>query len=420
MSLAIRIGAMGLGFAQAVLIARLLGPAGYGVVAVTLSVATLVASLALLGLGGFAVREVSRLNIRAQFGALKGFVAWAAVIVLAAAATGGAAIAGLAALPDLALPPELAWGVAIVPPMAMLILLRGVSQGFGKVFDAQAPTELVRPATMVLALGAALIFAFPLTVDGALILLIAANAIALSLAGLAVLRTLARDVPDGPMVFYGSEWTRNAALFFGVGVLATLQAELNTLLLGWLSGPLETGLFQPVLRFAPVMLIAVQAVIMPLTPRVSELWEQGETARLKQVVGLATITTTAAVVVTCAALLVLAPWLLSAFGPAFTANVPALVWLAAAQIFNAACGPVAMILDMTNHQRFTMWSLAASIAANILIGVWLIPQQGAYGAAIAMALSIFVWNLLMLVSVRRKLGFDPSLVGAVRSYSFAN
>lgn len=426
MSLTIRIAAMGLGFVQAVLIARLLGPAGYGVVAVTLSVATLVASFALLGLGGFAVREVSRLNIRAQFGALRGFVAWAAVIVFAAAATGSAAIAGLVAMPGLALPPELAWGVAIVPPLAMLILLRGVSQGFGRVFDAQAPTELARPAAMVLALGAALVFAFPLTADGALILLIAANALALSLAGMAIIRTLAkdvpgaRDVPGGPMVFRSSEWIRDAAPFLGIGVLATLQAELNTLLLGWLSGPVETGLFQPVLRFVPIMLIAVQAVNVPLTPRISELWEQGETARLKQVVGLATITTTAAAVVTCAALLVLAPWLLSAFGSAFTANVPALVWLAAAQIFNAACGPVATLLDMTNHQRFTMWSLVASIAANILVGVWLIPSQGAYGAAIAMALSILVWNVLLLISVWRKLGFDPSLVGAVRSYSFEN
>jgi len=174
-----------------------------------------------------------------------------------------------------------------------------------------------------------------------------------------------------------------------------------------------------VLRFAPVMVIAIQAVNVPLTPRISELWEQGETERLKHIVRRAAITTTAGAMVTCAALLVLAPWLLSAFGAAFTVNVPALVWLAAAQIFNAACGPVATLLDMTNHQRFTIWGLVASIAANILVGVWLIPQQGAYGAAIAMALSIIVWNVLMLFFVWRKLGFDPSLVGAVRSHAFS-
>ena len=71
LSLTIRIGALGLGFAQAVLIARLLGPAGYGDFAVTLSAATLVASFALLGLGGFAVREVSTESLYTWFRALK-------------------------------------------------------------------------------------------------------------------------------------------------------------------------------------------------------------------------------------------------------------------------------------------------------------------------------------------------------------
>ena len=40
MSIAIRVAALGLGFLQAVLTARLLGPEGYGTVAVALSIAT--------------------------------------------------------------------------------------------------------------------------------------------------------------------------------------------------------------------------------------------------------------------------------------------------------------------------------------------------------------------------------------------
>jgi O-antigen/teichoic acid export membrane protein len=340
--------------------------------------------------------------------------------VFAGAAIGGAALAGFASLSDLGLPHELAWSAAIVPAMALLILWRSVSQGFGRVFDAQAPIELFRPGATVFALSAALVLAFPLTPDGALILLIAAYAIALALAGFALLRTLGGHVPRGPRTYRNAEWFRSATPFFGISVLAALQAELNTLLLGWLAGPVETGLFQPILRFAPIMLIAAHAVAMPLTPRISELWEQGETARLKHIVRRATFTTTAGAVVTCAALILLAPWLLSAFGAAFTANVTALMWLAAAQIFNAACGPIATLLDMTDHQRFTMWSLLGFIAANTLVGLWLIPDYGAYGAAIAMALGIVVRNVLMLIAVWRKLGFDPSLIGSIRSGVFAS
>jgi O-antigen/teichoic acid export membrane protein len=367
-----------------------------------------------MGLGGFAVREVSRLRVRAEFGALRGFVSWAAAIVIAMAAIGGAVIAVLTAMPSLGLPTELVWSAAIAPLMGTLFLLRAVSQGFGRVFDAQAPTDLLRPAAMVLALGVAMVFAFPVTVDGVLILLVAANALSLSLAVIAVLRIFAKDVPAEPKLYSRSDWIRCATPFFGTTVLIMLHAELNTLLLGWLSSPVETGLFQPVLRFVPVMVIAVYAVNVPLAPRISELWEQGETERLKHVVGLATISVTMVTGATCAALLVLAPWILSAFGMAFTANVPALLWLAVAQVFGAGCGPVAILLNMTGHQRQATVSLSVAVVINFALGLWLIPQLGAYGAAIAMSASICAWNILMLREVIRTLGFDPSLVGSAR------
>lgn len=64
-SIVIRTTAIGLGFIQAVLTARLLGPEGYGIVAVALSVATVAATLSVLGLGPLAVRELARLVAKA-------------------------------------------------------------------------------------------------------------------------------------------------------------------------------------------------------------------------------------------------------------------------------------------------------------------------------------------------------------------
>lgn len=411
LSLMIRIGAMGLGFAQAVLIARLLGPAGYGIFAVTLSAASLAASLGLLGLGGYAVREVSRLVARAEFGAVKGFVLAAVLVVFVAAATSGAVVAGMTALSRFDLPVELHWSLALTPLMAMVLLLRGVSQGFGRVFDAQAPTELVRPTAMVLVLGIALVFAVPINPSQTLMLLAVANVLALMLAVFVVGRVLANLARGKVKVYQAREWVRGAMPFLGTVVLATILLEMNTLMLVWLSGPKETGLFQPVLRMSMLMLIGAQAVIVPLSPRISELWEHGETERLRGVVRTATITFALTTIGICIVILLLAPWLLAAFGKAFTAGVPALALLAAAKIFSAACGPVAQLLDMTNHQRLSMFCLIPSILANFVVGYWLIPELGAYGAAIAMASNIVIWNVLMVIMVRRKLGFDPSLVG---------
>ena len=72
------------------------------------------------------------------------------------------------------------------------------------------------------------------------------------------------------------------------------------------------------------------------------------------------------------------------------------------------------MLNMTGHQTQAATSLLVALVANFALGIWLIPQHGAYGAAIAMSAGICVWNVLMMCEVRRRLGFDPSIVGAIR------
>ena len=73
-----------------------------------------------------------------------------------------------------------------------------------------------------------------------------------------------------------------------------------------------------------------------------------------------------------------------------------------------------MLLTMTEHSLKALACLAAALASNAALALWLVPEHGAHGAAQAMAAGIVVWNVAMLVSVHRSLGFDPSLVGALK------
>ena len=66
---------------------------------------------------------------------------------------------------------------------------------------------------------------------------------------------------------------------------------------------------------------------------------------------------------------------------------------------------------MTGHQGVTARCHLAGLTSNLLLGLWLIPGAGAYGAAIAFSSGVVVSNILMLVAVKRILGFNPSLVG---------
>lgn len=422
-SLIVRIAGLGLGFVQAVLIARTLGPEGYGLVAIAVSIVSLCATFALFGLAAYSVRELSRLHVRKESGAIIGFIIWSSLFVFLLSFLGGGLVSGISYTQTILVSgrlTELSWGIALVPLMALLILFRGISQGLGQVFDAQAPTELVRPIILTLVLGYLFTFAIPITTRGFMALLVVANASAFVIAVTMLVRKIKKKGLFVRRTMAWTEWFRGSVPFFGIAIVSTLQMEINTLLLGWLGGAEETGLFQPILRLAPIMLIAVQVVYVPLEPRVSELWEQQHIQRLSHIARLTTLVTTAGAFATCAVVLFASPWLLSAFGNAFTANIAALTWIAAAQIFNAACGPTAVLLAMSGNQLYSLYSLIVSLVTNLLLGLILIPAYGVYGAAMAMAGNIVVWNILMLLAVRRRLGFDPSLLGVIRQMPLPN
>ena len=90
---------------------------------------------------------------------------------------------------------------------------------------------------------------------------------AVAVAAWVAARTLTKVAPGEAMVFRTREWMLGAIPFFGIGILAVLQAEVVTLLLGWLSGPIETGLFQPVFRISIIMLIVIIAIIIVINLR---------------------------------------------------------------------------------------------------------------------------------------------------------
>ena len=406
-SLAIRMAGIGLSFAQGVLTARLLGPAGYGAVAIVLSVAQIAATLALFGLGPLAVREVAAARAAGDDARVSAFVRFAVLATMAFSMIATAALC-LAAGEDRLL----ALAALAVPLLALIQLARGLAQGLGAIAAAQWPGEILRPLALVGLLMAGL-FAGGLSPAGFMACLLAASLLALVAGGVAVWRRLpGGNRPTARML--PRRWLADAAPFLGMALASLLVAELNTLLLGWLAGAEQAGLFQPVARIATLLSLPAQAAGMAYAPRVAALWRAGDMAALRRLTATYVWTTT---VITGAAALVLAllgPWVLAVFGPDFVPGAGLLWQFGLAYAFSAACGPLGILLAMTGRTGLAVLGQSAGIAANLAVGLLLIPHQGAAGAASAAVAALVVWNLVLVVVVRRKLGFDPTLLSALR------
>jgi O-antigen/teichoic acid export membrane protein len=61
---------------------------------------------------------------------------------------------------------------------------------------------------------------------------------------------------------------------------------------------------------------------------------------------------------------------------------------------------------MTRHERDTAKGLAVSAILNVVLNLLLVPLLGIIGAAMATALSLITWNVLLWWAVRQRLGIN--------------
>lgn len=415
-SVGIRLAGLALSFAQAVLVARLLKPSGYGSVALVIAIVTIVATVCQSGLGALAVREVPALLARDDRSSVRGFIGFSATVVIGLGAIATIALAWVSYatnLPSPAFRPLLGIGALTILPIAIIALLHGLAQGFGRVVQAQVPGQIIRPAALTLAMLLSLIAGLRITPRDYMMACVIAIGVAAIIA-MAWLWTSERPIfsapkPSGPQ----SHHAKAALPFLGLAITYILLSESNTLLLGWLSGPRETGLFQPVIRLAPVLMLPVYAAGMGFAPRVAELWQRGEVERIRSITATFTWTTTVITLATALTIAVAGPWIMLVFGPEFQESAPLLWIVGAAHVFSAACGPVGMLLLMERKGGRALSAQIVALAANGALGLVLIPRLGALGAAISLSGGLAVWTGVMLILTISRYRFDPTVLGLV-------
>jgi O-antigen/teichoic acid export membrane protein len=412
LSLAIRLAGLVLSFAQAVLTARLLGSTGYGTVATILSAAQLLSTAAMFGFGPLAVREIAARKAGGEEAALAGFLRLSSIFVVILSSV-VAAIAVLAVMPLIG--SGTVWedgftlGGLLVIPLALLALMRGWAQGFGRIANAQVPGEVLRPGIIVAVMGTAVAIGLEFGVEKYLVTAFIAASLASGFSFALLWQSDLRVLPAaamGPGIWAAA---RTSLPFLGQSLAVFLQGEINTLLLAAFAGPHETGLFQPVARLAPLLTLPVQAASMRYAPRMSEFWRAGEHERIRDVTRTFTWTTSLLTLMLALAVAGAAPWLMLVFGDEFAASAPLLWIIAAAQVFNAAGGPLGVLFSMAGRTGIAVAGQLAGLAVNLAVGIIFIPSYGAMSAAFGILAATVTWNVVLIVTMRRKLGIDPSL-----------
>jgi len=402
-----------LGFLVVVTLSRLLGPSNYGLYVFVFALVSLLAIPAEFGLANLVVRETASAQARGQWGTLRGLWRWAnstTIVISSLLILVGVTICWSmrGRFPDEELS-TFGWGLALVPLIALGKLRGAALRGLNKVVQAQLPEQLVRPALLILGVLTVAVWqsAVELTPTRAMQL----HAIAALIASLLGTWRLHRERPaavaTAKALYEMRKWTISVVpLAFSAG-LQLINRYADILMLGLFSSAQEVGIYRVGAQTAALVAFGLLAVNGVVAPQFARLYTEGDMERLQRLV-----TISARVIVLFALPVVVLfvfmgeSLLRAIFGSEYGQGHLVLMVLASAQLVNAAMGSVAILLNMTGHERETARWLAVSAILNVVLNLVLIPILGKEGAALATACSIISWNVLLWRAVRIKLGID--------------
>jgi O-antigen/teichoic acid export membrane protein len=391
-------------FACLMVAARALGPAGYGLFALALTVLMMAAELSDLGVNAGIIRHAS-----AHLGAGD---AAAARAVLAAALRAKLVTAAIGALTVVALAGPLA-GLLGRPAAAGLLRLAAFGLAGTVLLGAfsaalQAHQSFLRNAALSVSnwalrlVGTAALAASGKISPASLLLCFAVTPwLMCGVGGLLAPRGALGLTPWDPRrareVLDFSRWMAIWGLF------TLLLNRLDLLLVGGLTDDVQAGYYGAAQRVAMLVTMSVNAYLMALVPRLSRLRSRVEIARMtagaRRVVAVGSIG--------IAALAAAAPWVIQAFGTAFRPAAPALTLLLAGTILQAWTLPWnAALYALDRPQVFALASGLALVAATTL-NLALIPRLGALGAG-AGSLAAGAVQLTIAVRFGRR-AIDPGL-----------
>lgn len=409
----LNVASLVLSLAASVLLARGLGPEGFGKYAFILSVVTVLSLPLDQGMRQLITREVSRYRQGEDWARFRGLMRWAHQWVLLGAFL-IVAVLGSLALYHAAWNVNDRWtlvlvGLVLVPCLGLNALRGANLRGLGHVVFAQLPELLVRPG-FHLAVAACLLILGLLNPATALLSQVAAAACAFLLGAYLLHYRRPPQLAAAAAAYEGTAWTRAWLPFTLLMGVSLLNGQLGILLLGWLDTDEQVAAFRVAdsgARLVAMSLVVVNAVI---APHITRLYQERNWPGLQQL-SRRSARAALAVALPIGFLLIFlgTPIVAFVFGRDYVdLAVTPLAILAMGQLFNVAFGSVGMLLNMSGFERYSLYGLVVALSMNAVAAVVLVPVFGAVGAACAAAIGVMTANVIHAFNVMRHLELRPT------------
>jgi O-antigen/teichoic acid export membrane protein len=290
-------------------------------------------------------------------------------------------------------------------PIIGLYTLHGYAlQGIKKVVQSMMTLNVIAPISLLL-----LIVAFNVsTAAQVAYLYIASTLIALSF-GVFWWKICYKKEPHKTN-FPSKDLLSSCLPLLGVAIANQLILWSSQLMLGVWGSAEDVALFSVAQRTAMLTSFVLVAINAIAAPKFSTLYKSGDMENLRLVSLMSTRLMVIFSMPVLTVMLFFPEVILSLFGKEYKNADTTLMILAFGQFINVSTGSVGYLLTMSGNERLLQRNLIIGAGLSITLGITLIPLYGLIGGAIATAIGVASQNLLGVVQVRKKLGFNTMLI----------
>ena len=178
-----------------------------------------------------------------------------------------------------------------------------------------------------------------------------------------------------------------------------IMQSIDIIILSIYEGFDQIAYYSVSVKLAMLTTLALMSVNIVIAPRIAEIYENQKMKKLQKLIKHSTRIIFLISICILSVLFFFSEEILGLFGQGYVIANNALLFLLAAQFFNAVSGPGAIYLNMTGRQKTLNKILVSALIINISLNFYLIPIQGINGAAIATLASLIIWNTITTVLI---------------------
>jgi len=394
-----------------ILLARVLGPEGYGLYVFASAFIPLAALPITGGLPQMLTREIGKhgqsagSHLAASLGGAMRLSRRVTLFYLTACTI------GLVSFEPMSQPFLVCICLLCVPFLAFEASFNGIIRGLQKPAHAEFPKQVFQPLMLGVVL---LLFVLlgNLTPFYALLGLLAATA-ASTLFSLVIYLRLKPKIPDEGVKREATSLSlKTLASFSAIALFASLNTQIGVLVLGWLDQTTGAAALRIAERAGQLTILPLTIVNLMIAPRIAAAFQEERTDELQR---LTTRAGRLSFLLTLPALPIIwfyGDWLIAfLFGEAYVSEtLDAVIVLVTGQTIGLFFGCVWPLLIMTGHERKALNRLIMSCGLNLLLCLWLAPIYGASGAALAAAVSLIIWKFSFSVDIKKRLRVNTNLL----------